>query len=359
MGKMFKVEQIAVGPGEMEVRLLDSNGRLWAPNIVISGGGSDGWFNDDVAGAVALSIDGQHGQWVINPEGKIFYGEPPQGLGVKADRWIEESLQDDAGRFVKATQIAAGENTVMAVDDQRRLWQRWHAAPGRTGTPWMLDRSTPHVKLVAAGADDRPYCYLNDSGKLFTRLGDNNWQEWQVLEGSGEDLTNIRTPGNMGTNVRLEMGRLKHEQYFYSNLFYLRSDGKTNGYMYEPGGMEAIGGTHWQDPIGMGVDFAVREPNDIWMVNANGDIYRRTKKPFTSHLVVGKVIPVKVQGNDYFWTKIKGPDFSEARIYWIQPGNTFNRLAADLGTTPAALKAKNPQITNTDVIKAFEPLHLA
>lgn len=86
---------------------------------------------------------------------------------------------------------------------------------------------------------------------------------------------------------------------------------------------------------------------------------RRTQQTFSNPLTAGPSSSVTVQGDEYFWTPIKGPSFSNSRIYWIQKGDTFNQIALDLGTTPAALKAKNPHISNTDVIKAGDLLHIA
>ena len=130
--------------------------------------------------------------------------------------------------------------------------------------------------------------------------------------------------------------------------------------MHQPSRLQAHSGSvYFVDSVGTGVDFAVIDVNDIWMINAQGDIYRRTKERSPDALLVeGEPIPVTVQGDQYFWSKIKGPDFKEARIYWVQPGDTFNRIAADFGIAPGVLKERNIQVVDVNRIKAGDRLAL-
>jgi hypothetical protein len=325
----------------------------------MSGGGPDDWVSDDAAGAVDIAIDGHGTVWAVNAEGGVYYREPMLGLGLVpewTDAHIRESAADGSWSHpVKAVKIAAGENTVMVVDDQQRLWQRWHAVPGATGASWTLDTQASGVVSVAAGADGTPHHYLNSSGKLFSREGSSGWAAKKISEGTGKEMGASRRLSRLDAGVRLEMALNKPPHYFFS-LFYLTEDGA----MYEPGRVRVAAGLHYQDPVGRGVDFAVRNSDDIWMVNADGEIYRRTAKPFTSALAVGKPISTEVVGSGgYVWTKMKGPDFSQARIHWIQRGDTFNQIAANYGLTLAALKAKNKQVTNVDRIEAGDRLMLA
>lgn len=353
MAKAFKIQRIAVGSGEWDIWLLDSNGRVWAPTWDMETGSPYGkWYNVTAPHACDLAAGGQHDIWIIDAAGKIFYRPAQTGLGF-APEWVDESLTDVKGRFFKATQISTGESSAIAIDDQKRVWQRWHAQPGSSGTPWLMNEEAANAKCVAAGYDGEDQYCLNDAGSLY-RFQASHWVEQEIFEGFADATKEPKKLSSMKNVTSLEMGRQKSEQYFYSNLFYLGTD----GHMYQPSGLAAVAGAYYKDTVGIGVDFTVRDVNDIWMVNAAGDVYRRTQQTFANPLAASGPAAVTVQGDEYFWTRITTPDFSGATVYWIQKGDTFNQLAADLGTTPADLKAKNKQITNIDRIKAGDPLHL-
>jgi hypothetical protein len=115
------------------VALLDRNGRLWLPNLMLGGGEPNDGYCDLTVGAMALDIDGQGTPWVLNSEGRIYFEPPQAGMGASR-QWQEHSLKEDGLHLVKATQIAAGLNRVIAVDDQKSLCQ---CLPGKIY--WSLD----------------------------------------------------------------------------------------------------------------------------------------------------------------------------------------------------------------------------
>jgi hypothetical protein len=147
--KTFKVRDVAVGPNVGDVWVLDENGRIWTPVInIATGGPMDEWFceptGDDTA--VALAVDGNRALWKIDLKGRIFYREPKQGLGDIERQWQDESLKDSKGNFVAAVKISAGGNAIAAVDNKNRLWQRWTALRGTSGSEWKLDKYSANVK---------------------------------------------------------------------------------------------------------------------------------------------------------------------------------------------------------------------
>lgn len=352
MTKQIKISKIAIGTHELSVTLLDSNGRLWtATQDVGHGGVVSGWYNDPDAGAVALSIDSSGTTWVVNSSGQIFSRKAiSSDPFASLPDWTEDSLKDAKGNFVEATQISTGDHYYQAIDDKKRLWGRTLPHPGAgTGIPdsgWLIDRSASDVRSTAAGyRSEDTYC-INESGQLYRWLN-GKWTLQEIVEGSSKDLSKVES---------LKAGSVELTESWQSILFYRTKD----GHIHQPSKKRADrGSVYFEDSVGIGVDFAVIDVNDIWMVNDQGDIYRRTKERTPDALVAeGEPIPVTVQGDQYFWRKYKGPDFREARIYWVQPGDTFNQIAADFGISPGVLKDRNKQVVNVDRINAGERLTL-
>lgn len=321
MAKKYMLKRIAAGSTEFKVWALDNNGRVWS---LAASAGQDGveWVNDEIARAAHLSVDGQGNVWTVNAAGQIHMRTAGKGVAAKGE-WSEHSLRDAAGQLVKATQIAAGDTTVVVIDDQKRIWQR----TGSEG--WALNPHAGNIRLIAAGGAGNPVYCINDLGTLYAQTND-GW-------GERANLTNV---------AALDVG-------FDNSVCYLG----TNGHVHQPRPGQA--GVYVEDMVGKGIAFAVRNIHDIWMINEAGEIWRRTHQPYTSTFVVGGPLPVTVEGaGSYVWSRTKEPQFAAARVYWPDPGETFNQIAADLGTTPAALQAKNKQIANTDQLKAGEPIHL-
>ncbi len=356
---MVKIQRVAAS-GQQGVALLDSNGRLWRPNLMLGGGESNDWYCDMTVGAMAVEIDGRGTPWVINAEGRIFFEPPFAGMGASR-QWQEFSLMDDERHLVKATQIAAGFNRIIAVDDQRRLWQSLPGRPEAAGIAWSIDAGASSVRCTTIGRGDNEIWYINVAGDMF-RSGEDGWQklsELSVFDDPPFDpkaAVNQPTPlTNLSTITKLAMRRAQPaEQDYFTGLFYLGSD----GFIRERTAYGPWRGMFFKDPVGQGVDFAVGDLDNIWMVNAAGELWRRTQTAITSPLAIGSPVPAKVHADPFLWQRIKGPNFSKAPIYWIQPGDTFNKIAADLGTTPAALHAKNPQIADTNAIRAGDLLKL-
>lgn len=322
MAKKFTLKRIAAGSTEWRVWVLDNNGRVWSLAASTGPGGLE-WVNDEVGRAVEISVDGQGNVWTVNAGGHVHLRKAGKGVAAKGE-WAEQNLKDASGQLVRATRIAAGDNTVVALDDQKRVWQR----TGMEG--WKLNTKAGNIRLVSVGgAPGDPVYVINHLGTLYAQTPD-GW-------GERANLTNA---------AQLDVG-------FDNSVCFL----DTSGHIHQPRvGQDGV----WvDDKLGKGTALAVRSANDLWVINEAGEVWRRTQQAFSSPLVIGSPLPTSVTGmGSYVWSRLQEPDFSKARVYWVDQGETFNEIAAGLGITPAALKAKNKQIANIDRIEAGEPIHL-
>jgi hypothetical protein len=258
-------------------------------------------------------VDGHGNVWTVNPAGVVYVREAAPTRPNQP--WVKRTPTG-----AKVTRIAAGTTNVMCIDDKKKVWHYG-------GATWKVDAATSNTKDIAVGGTGTLFC-VNERGEYFRRTG--SATAWGTKLGDLSGLT------------RLAAG-------FDNALSYLG-----------PGGAvyDLKDGTFQADPVGKGVDLGLRNKDDVWLVNAAGEIWRRTPTAFTSPLVQATA-PVTVGGAQVaVWSKIAGPDFSKARLYWVQQGDTLAQLASDLGIDYNRLRSANPQITNPDRIKAGDRLLL-
>lgn len=306
MAKTFKAARVGVGDDAWSVWLVDNNNRLWSLH---KRGSSYQWVNDEDAGLIELSVDGYGNVWTVNSEGIVHMRVASRSTPQKGG-WVRRTPNVNRSP-VKVKRIAAGQTGVMAVDDGKKLWRL-------SGTKWVRDSYKYSVKDVAVGAG-KAAVVVNTSGKYYKRA-------------------NTRWGNSLGTIS----GSTRWSAGFDDSLCYLGPEGVV--YHSKNGSFEA-------DPIGKGVDLAVRNAGDIWLTNKDGDIWRRTTRSFKNNLTQS-VLEIKVSAKKTvgYWTKIAPPDYSKAKIYWVQPRDTFSKLARELNINYNALLNANPQIRNKDNI---------
>ena len=256
-----KVTKIAVGETEWKVWVLDDDGNAWSL-AASTGPAALDWVKETVGNHISeLAVDGKGDLWTVNASGMVHMRKAAAGTAAKGKWEAKPTLNNE-----KAVGIAAGKSEVMmvAVGSVIRRWD---------GTKWIEDRVASNIKDVCSGGQGVAYC-INADGDVY-KIKPGNWDH----------------ASKIGGVKRLEVG-------FDNTLAYLGAD----DHVYH-----AVGNK--RDDVGAGVDLAVRNLNDLWVVNAAGEVWRRTGTAFTSALIVGNPIPVTVDGHTYTWAHIKGPKF--------------------------------------------------
>lgn len=255
------VTKIAVGETEWKVWILDDDENAWSL-AASTGPAALDWVKETVGNHISqFGVDGAGNLWTVNKSGMVHMRKAGKGTAAKGEWEAKPTLNNE-----KATGIAAGKSEVMMLASGSVI-RRWD------GTKWNEDRVASKVKDICSGGQGVAYC-INSDGDIY-----------KAKPGSWDHTSKI------GGVKRLEVG-------FDNTLAYLGAD----DHVYHVMGNK-------RDDVGAGVDLAVRNLNDLWVVNAAGEIWRRTGTPFTSALIVGNTIPVNVAGKGYTWARIKGPNF--------------------------------------------------
>jgi hypothetical protein len=259
-----KITRIAVGETEWKVWVLDDDGSAWSL-AASTGAAALDWVKDTVGNHITqFAVDGTGNLWTTNTSGMVHIRKAGRGVASKGEWEAKPPLNNE-----KALGIAAGKSEVMMVNELSRV-RRWDSSASK----WVEDRVAANVTDICSGGQGVAYC-INTDGKIYkAKPGD-----WD-----GPTAT-------VGGVKRLEVG-------FDNALAYLGSD----SHVYHLTGNK-------RDDVGAGVDLAVRNLNDLWVVNSAGEIWRRTSTPFTSPLIVGATAAVTVDGKGYTWAHIKGPKF--------------------------------------------------
>ena len=264
---MTRFTKIAAGATEWKVWGLDESGHVWSLAASTKPGGFE-WIKDTKGSDIKeFSVDGAGNLWTVNGSGMVH--ERLAGKGTAAEGVWErrpKALGTTAPAVKdKALGIAAGKSEIMMVD-VGSVVHRWD------GSKWANFGGSA-VKDICSGGQGVAYC-INTSGQVY-KSKSSGWTTPETAK-----ITGVK---------RLEVG-------FDNALMYLGSD----NHVYHLA-------TKTKDAKGAGVDLAVSNVNDVWVVNSTGEIWRRTDKPIAATKLVVKTDTTKVSGKSYTWSQIKGP----------------------------------------------------
>ena len=236
-----KITRIAVGRFLWTVWVLDDAGNVWNLSEPESGEGApDHWVKDPVGKDVLeFAVDGWGNLWTVNKSHTVHQNvvdrtAPPEALG-----WQEHPPL--AGE--KALGISAGVSDIMMVTNKSTI-RRWDHAE------WAAYEGSSVMGACCGGAGVS-FC-VNANGDIFQSKPGGGWAQPPVATIRGI--------------TRLEVG-------FDNSVVYLgpEKDAKGNHSIHHLTGSQSS-----KDDVGAGVDLGVMTIDDVWVVNAAGEIWRRT-----------------------------------------------------------------------------------
>lgn len=313
MAADFKAARIDAGDQDWSVWVVDNNNRLWqlaspAPDQPLM------WINEPDAGAVDVGVDAHGNAWVVNPVGEIYVREA-SGSKPGKGKWVKRT---PLGSKIK--RIAAGTTNILALDDKKQIWRYG-------GATWQRDTLASNVKDIAVGSPDTLFC-INEAGQYYKRSRGS--KDWGSAMGP---LNGFQT---------MAVG-------YDDTLTYLGPNGWVHDWR---------DGSFKPDSIAKGVDLGVRNREDIWLINEKGEIWRRTPTEVKNPLVQAAV-PLKDGARQIaVWHLITPPQYLSAKVYWAQPGDTFDTISKAVGIDSGTLKARNAPLASASKLKGGEKVTL-